>query len=70
MECPVCGSGLNVDLSGEAFCVTCESRSQNIYHGELAPGIFDNWQRFAWVSFKVVCFGLLVYAAVYELARW
>ncbi len=70
MECPVCGSGLNHDLSGEAFCVVCECRSSNVYHGTLAPGIWESWSKAATSLFKWACGGALVWAALYELAKW
>ena len=70
MECPVCGSGLNHDLSGEAFCVVCECRSSNLYHGTLAPGMFEKWRHTWKVTAGWLIVGAVFYAALYELVKW
>ena len=72
MRCPICGDETGLDLGGKAFCVFCESQSQTSYGGTLAPeaGVFQSWKEAGKVFLGLLAFGLLVWAAIFELIFW
>ena len=43
---------------------------KSIYTVLDKPGMFENWQQAVRVLWRPVVFGLLVWAAVYELVKW
>ena len=72
MTCPRCGEETGLDLGGKAFCVLCESQSRSEYSGYLVdqPGVFESHQKAVKVLSGCIAFGLLVWAAIYELVKF
>ena len=43
---------------------------RSIYMVLDEPGMFENWQQAVRVLWRPLVFGLLVWAAIYELVKW
>ena len=73
MTCPICGEVTGLEVGGVPFCVCCESqlRPDRLSYVLMdRPGLFEDWRQLARVFLGWVGFGLLFWAAIYELVFW